>query len=550
MACQSGSQHRQERRDIALAHVADTGRNPDKNGVKQGNSYCHTNAGAEYYQKRHHQYWAACSGQSTDQTRNKPQKQGGDKMLLQSKALLLCPGGPGSRLFLRLSSFSVLSQQNGNTGQQHHHIQKYLDLLFRDNQIQLYAQNRYVRCIGTGSQNLMAIIMIGAVFNLLNSIQIDPYQSFIQATGIAAFLNAVYNACMNFMGVFMVFSVGYAGAKIFGHDEMAFNNGLMSLMSYLIMVPVATNEVGSTVVVLDYLGSHGVFLAFILGIMATKINIALVERNITIKMPAGVPENVTQCFTSIIPGAAIALVSSLLRGLFTLTPWGNVIDAVYALLQTPLANITGSLGGFIILLLLAQILWFFGVHGSYTVLAILYPLWFTYLPENTAAAAAGLPIPHMWNTSMYDFACNGGCGCTLGLVIVMFLFAKSKRYKEFSKIVLPCGIFNINEPLVYGMPLMLNFTMLIPFIVTPILSLVFAWAAITLGLMPCPTGLIGMNTMPIFIYGVIQGSWKIGIYQILMTIMSAAIWYPFFKAADNQAVAEEKAGAVAEQSEE
>ena len=69
---------------------------------------------------------------------------------------------------------------------------------------------------------------------------------------------------------------------------------------------------------------------------------------------------------------------------------------------------------------------------------------------------------------MYDFACNGGCGCTLGLVIVMFLFAKSKRYKEFSKIVLPCGIFNINEPLVYGMPLMLNFTMLIPFIVTPI----------------------------------------------------------------------------------
>ena len=139
--------------------------------------------------------------------------------------------------------------------------------------------------------------------------------------------------------------------------------------------------------------------------------------------------------------------------------------------------------------------------------------------------------------------CNGGCGCTLGLVIVMFLFAKSKRYKEFSKIVLPCGIFNINEPLVYGMPLMLNFTMLIPFIVTPILSLVFAWAAITLGLMPCPTGLIGMNTMPIFIYGVIQGSWKIGIYQILMTIMSAAIWYPFFKAADNQAVAEEKAKA-------
>ncbi len=414
-----------------------------------------------------------------------------------------------------------------------------------------FAQNRYVRCIGTGSQNLMAIIMIGAVFNLLNSIQIDPYQSFIQATGIAAFLNAVYNACMNFMGVFMVFSVGYAGAKIFGHDEMAFNNGLMSLMSYLIMVPVATNEVGSTVVVLDYLGSHGVFLAFILGIMATKINIALVERNITIKMPAGVPENVTQCFTSIIPGAAIALVSSLLRGLFTLTPWGNVIDAVYALLQTPLANITGSLGGFIILLLLAQILWFFGVHGSYTVLAILYPLWFTYLPENTAAAAAGRTAhpPHVEH--LHVRLClqrwlrlHPGSGdrhvpvCQVQALQRVLQDRPALRYLQYQRAP---GLRHAPDAELHHAD---------PFIVTPILSLVFAWAAITLGLMPCPTGLIGMNTMPIFIYGVIQGSWKIGIYQILMTIMSAAIWYPFFKAADNQAVAEEKAGAVAEQSEE
>ena len=320
-------------------------------------------------------------------------------------------------------------------------------------------------------------------------------------------------------------------------------------MSYLIMVPVATNEVGSTVVVLDYLGSHGVFLAFILGIMATKINIAWWSGTSPSKcLPASLRTSPSASLPSspalLSPGVQPA------AGPVHPDPLGQRHRRRLRPAPDPSGQHHRQLGGFIILLLLAQILWFFGVHGSYTVLAILYPLWFTYLPENTAAAAAGLPIPHMWNTSMYDFACNGGCGCTLGLVIVMFLFAKSKRYKEFSKIVLPCGIFNINEPLVYGMPLMLNFTMLIPFIVTPILSLVFAWAAITLGLMPCPTGLIGMNTMPIFIYGVIQGSWKIGIYQILMTIMSAAIWYPFFKAADNQAVAEEKAGAVAEQSEE
>lgn len=409
-----------------------------------------------------------------------------------------------------------------------------------------FAQNPYVRCVGTGSQSLMAIIMIGAVFNLLNSIAFAPYQNFIQAIGLSQFFSAVNNACMNYMGIFMVLGVGFAGAKIFNHAELSYNNALLSLMSYLIVVPTAVSETGSTVISLDYLGSHGVFLAFILGILVTKINIAIVEKKLTIQMPEGVPENVAQSFLSIVPGAVVAIVACVLRGLFALTPWGNIVDAVYAILQTPLANITGSLPGFLTLLLLAQVLWFFGVHGSYTVLAILYPLWFTYVGDNMAAAAAGLPIPHMWNTSMYDFACNGGAGCTLGLVIVMFLFAKSKRYKAFAKITLPCGIFNINEPLIYGMPLMMNFTFLIPFIVTPVLSLVLAYVAISLGLMPCPTGIIGMNAMPIFIYGVVQGSWKIGVYQILMTLMSCAIWYPFFKIADNQALAEEQAAAAEE----
>lgn len=412
-----------------------------------------------------------------------------------------------------------------------------------------FAQNKYVRCISSGSQGLLAIIMVGSVFNLLNSIQFDPYQNFIQAVGLSAFFTAVYNACMNYMGIFMAFGVGFSGAKIFDHPNLAYNNALLTAMSYLIMVPINVDEAGNNIIMMDYLGARGVFLTFILGIMVTKINIALVDRNITIRMPAGVPDNVIQSFVAIIPAVVIAIVSSTLRGLFMLTPWGNIITAVYSVLQTPLAALTGNLPGFLLLILLSQVLWFFGVHGSYTVLPILFPLWFSYLPDNMAAAAAGEAIPNIWTTSMWDFACNGGCGCTLGLVIAMFLFSKSKRYKEFSKIVLPCGIFNINEPLVYGMPLMLNFATLIPFLVMPIISEVLAYAAITLGLMPAPIGIIGVGSMPLFIYGIIQGSWKIGVYQIVVTLISVVVWYPFFRAIDKQALAEEQAAAVAEQSE-
>lgn len=410
-----------------------------------------------------------------------------------------------------------------------------------------FANNPYVRCIGTGSQSLMAIIMIGAIFNLFNSIAWEPYQNLITTLGISGFLTAVYNASMNFMGIFMVFSIGFNGAKIWDHAELSFNNGMLSLMAYLMMIPYGADEAGASIVQMDYLGSHGVFLAFIIGILVTKINIFVVDKKITIKMPEGVPENVTQSFIALIPGAAAAIVCGILRALFLLTPWGNILDAVYAILQTPLANVTGSLPGFLILILLAQILWFFGVHGSYTVLGILYPIWFTYLADNMAAAAAGEAIPHMWNVSMYDLATNGGCGCTLGLVIIMFFFAKSERYKTFSKIVFPCGVFNINEPLVYGLPLMMNFTFVIPFIVTPLLTLLLAYGAIALGLMPVPTGILGMNTMPIVIYGIVQGSWRIGLFQIFSTALSCAIWLPFFKAADAQALKEEQEAAALEE---
>ncbi len=406
------------------------------------------------------------------------------------------------------------------------------------------SQNRYVQSIGQGSMGLMAIIMIGAVFNLLNTIPFESYQNLLTSTGIGDGLNAIYNACMNFMGLFMVISVARSAAKSFGHEELANENAFLALMGYLILIPLTANEAGDSLINMNYLGSKGTFLAFIVAILTTKINIAVVERKLTIRMPAGVPENVTKNFTAIIPGALTAVLFCVVRIIFMMTPYGNVVDAVYAMLQTPLASITGSLPGFLILVMCANLLWFVGVHGSYTVLAVLFPIWFTYIGDNMAAAAAGQAIPHMWNISMYDFACNGGCGCTLGLVIVMALFAKSKRYKSFSKMVLPLGLFNINEPVVFAMPLMYNFMFIIPFLLVPVLSLSLAYVFIQMGLMPVPTGIIGFSSMPVFIYGVLQGSWKIGVYQLIATAMSALIWYPFFKAADRIAYEEEQAAAL------
>lgn len=405
------------------------------------------------------------------------------------------------------------------------------------------AQNRYIKCLSSGSMSLMAIILIGGIFNLLNSIGFEGYQSFITATGISKFLSFVPAVTTNAIALYMVFAVAYQGAKIFDHAEMAFNNGLLALMAFLILIPQGSFSAGEfntiTYIDVNYIGARGIFLALIVAILVTKINIFIVEKKITIKMPEGVPSSVSDSFTALIPGFVIAAIFSGIALALSLTSFGSANDLIYGLLQKPISSLTGSLPAFIIAVLFSQVLWFFGIHGSYTILPIFMPIWFGFLAENSAAVANGEAIPNIFNCGLFDLTTIGGCGCTLGLVIVMFFFAKSKRYKTFANMLLPCGIFNINEPLIFGMPLMLNATLLIPFLVMPILSLLLGYGAIALGLMPAPIGLIGATSVPVFFSGIMQGSWKIGVFQIVIVLLSVVVYYPFFKALDKQACLEE-----------
>ncbi|MFR2938493.1 PTS transporter subunit EIIC [Faecalibacillus intestinalis] len=139
-----------------------------------------------------------------------------------------------------------------------------------------------------------------------------------------------------------------------------------------------------------------------------------------------------------------------------MTAYGNATDCIYTIIQTPLQSLTGNLPAFIIIILIAQLLWFFGIHGSMTVLPILFPIWLSYIGDNTAAMAAGKAIPHVLNIGLWDLANLGGSGATIGLVILMFFKAKSEQYKSFGKLTLPCGIFSVNEPVIFGLPVILN----------------------------------------------------------------------------------------------
>ena len=261
-------------------------------------------------------------------------------------------------------------------------------------------------------------------------------------------------------------------------------------------------------------------------------------------MGEDVPPQVAKAFLDIIPAFIILSLFALVRWGFSFTSFGSATDFVYSILQTPLQTLTSSVPAFVILILVAQLLWFFGIHGSYTILPILMPIWMGYIQDNIAAYQAGLPIPHIFNIALYDLTTIGGAGSTLGFVIVMALFAKSQQYKKFSKLVLLPGLFNINEPLIFGMPIILNPLVFVPFVFTPIIILLLGYAAIVIGIMPAPTGMFIPASTPIVFSGLMQGGWKIAVFQVFAVALSAGIYYPFFKLMDKQALANERSASA------
>lgn len=401
--------------------------------------------------------------------------------------------------------------------------------------------NRYLKTISNGSMALLGIIMLGSLFTVVSSITWEPYQNFLTSTGLGTLLSYVPDFTIDLLALYMAFSIGYQGAKIFDIKDKAFNAGAISLVCFLLLTPINSTAVeGSIFLDISYLGAKGVFVALITGIVTVKILELFVKKNFTIKMPNGVPSMVMESFSALVPAAVIVLIFALIKLGFANTSYETANNFIYTILQTPIQSLTGSLPAFLVLILVSQLLWFFGVHGSMTVLPILFPIFLGYLAENTAAVEAGQIAPNVINFGLYDLACLGGCGATIGLVIVMFFFSKSKRYKAFSKLVLPCGLFGVNEPVVFGMPLMLNVIMLIPFIITPIIIVTLGYVLIQLHVITPTIGVLGAGSLPPLVHGIVQGSLSFGIYELFATVISMFIYFPFFKILDKQAFEEEQ----------
>lgn len=402
--------------------------------------------------------------------------------------------------------------------------------------------NRLLKAISTAFNMIMPIIIIGAIFSLVSTLQIGAYQTFLTDTGIGSILSLVSKFTTDMLAVYVAFTAAYAYVRNEGMSADAVPAGLLSLLSFMIMTPLANvvvNDVPTAMISFDYLGSKGLFTALIVGVLVGVSYTFIVHRGWVIKMPEGVPPTVAKSFSALIPGFIITAIFLVINGLFATFAGATFSEWFYGILSAPLSALSGSLVTYMILGFIASSFWFFGIHGGQVTIPFMIMLFMQAGTENQAVYAAGQPMQNILTMGLVFFMVLGGTGSTIGLSIDMLLFSKSSRYKALGKLAILPSWCGINEPIVFGMPLILNPIMALPFFIVPQILTLVAYFSMKYGLVSLPRIAMGSAGTPLLLDGWLICGLSGVILQIVLVMISIVLYYPFFKVQDNIALKEE-----------
>lgn len=409
------------------------------------------------------------------------------------------------------------------------------------------SDNKYLSAISRGFSMEMPVFIIGAIFTLLASLNLGVYQEFIINLGIKNLFLIPTQLTTNIMSIYTAFTIAYQLTQENDLIDDAPIAGLLGILAFLIITPLKTvtiSEVSSTMIPMDWLGSQGLFMAIIVGLLTASIYYFVVERKWIIKMPAGVPTMVEKSFASLIPGFVIVLFFLIINLIFAQTAQGNAHEFLYSILKAPLSSLQQSLFAFLFLNFLGSLLWFLGLHGGMITMPFMLMLFLPPGLENMEAAAAGQPLPNILTAGLMGITLLGGVGSTLSLCIIMLKFSKSERYKTLGKLAIAPGVCGINEPIMFGFPLVLNPIMFFPFVIVPIVNTSITYFAIRVGLV----GRLKLDQFvfgtPVFLDAFMISGFRAVLLQIALIAIDILIYLPFFKIEDNKAYQEEIANNV------
>lgn len=417
--------------------------------------------------------------------------------------------------------------------------------------IMVFANLKSVIALRDGFMLTMPVTLAGSIFMLISNFPIPNWQE-----TVARFLGNNWNiglsqvtgSTFDILAIVAVLGISYTYTK--NEHQDAISSAIISLISFLIItsstITTKSGEIITGVIPKGWVNGNGVIAAIIVGLITPKIFCYFIRKRITIKMPESVPTGVSNAFAALIPSVVIFFLSMLVYQVCMIIGKVSFTEVIFNVLQTPLQSLTGSLGGGIIIISLMSLLFWVGVHGPNVVNGIVSALLMANATSNQAVLDAGQKLVVGKNVSIItkqvteNFAKFGGTGITLGLLIAALLVAKSKQLRGISKMSIVPGIFNINEPVIFGLPIVFNPIMFIPFVLVPILALLITYFAIYSGFMqPFGNLFIPWATPPI-ISGFLLGGWQGSVVQLVIMLVSIVVYYPFVKVQDKVFLEQEK----------
>lgn len=406
---------------------------------------------------------------------------------------------------------------------------------------QKLSDNQSLKAVSAGFVKLMPITLGLVVFSIIGNLPITGFTDWLTDVGLMDSINAALTASTSIISIYVVFAIAYNFAN--NRNQSGITAGFISLAGFVLLIPQTVQAGKETVSALpiSYMGSSGIVLALIISICVGHLYCYLCEKNVTFKMPSSVPPMVSESLEPIFVAMIIFGLLFIVRVGFSFTEFKNAADFVSKIVSKPLLAIGTSIPSLIFVLFVSNVFWWFGIHPQ-TIQGPVSSVLYMMMLDNIDKFGNGKEMLYVLPLLVYLIAGIGGNGNTLGLLISM-ISAKSKRYKQMFKLALVPHIFNINEPLIFGMPIILNPFFFIPMTVNCVISGIIAW--IYLSVVPFtynPMMELLPWTTPVFVKYFLSGGIALLVLVLILVAVNTIIYYPFFKMADNEALKEEMAG--------
>lgn len=433
------------------------------------------------------------------------------------------------------------------------------------------SEQRHLRAIRDGIVSTLPLIIVGSVFLIL------AFPPFPKEWGISVLAKKYavqmllpYRMTMFIMGLYAVMGIGYSLAKSYKLDGIT--GAILSVCAFLLTImPKMINPVevinqtingqavqiiveegtkGSQllqedlgyVMQMSKLGSAGLFVGIIVAIFAVEVYRLTTTTGFKIRMPEAVPESVARSFEALTPAAIIIFTLTIL------TYWLKIdLHDIIGSVIKPILKFSDSWFSVILIVFMITFFWSFGIHGDSIVGSVVRPLWLMLLEQNATALANGQPVPHIAAEPLYQwFVWIGGSGTTIGFALLLLFKSKSAYGKTLGKAAILPSIFNINEPIIFGAPIVLNPTLLPPFIIVPVVNATIAYFAMAAGLVNRVTSTPPWTLPgPIGAFLATNGDFRALILNVILIVISIIIYYPFFNVYEKKLLAEEHVEAEA-----